>query len=130
MEFEKLIEILRERCISSGKRKQIIDGIRLLWIYKFINGMKYKKKNCYTNQQIDYSNLEQKMNNDRNWVYSSGKEIKFKITMLKSSLCDYSDAYKIVKGTILVLNIETTDGDVNNTNIKVDIWKIYNWNNV
>ena len=30
VEFEKLIEILRERCISSGKRKQIIDGIRLL----------------------------------------------------------------------------------------------------
>ena len=70
------------------------------------------------------------MNNDRNWVYSSGKEIKFKITMLKSSLCDYSDAYTIVKGTILVLNIETADGDGNNTNIKVDIWKIYNWNNV
>ena len=45
----------------------------------------------------------------RNWVeindgsrgaYNVGSQIKFKSTMLKSSLCDYSNVYILVKGTI------------------------------
>ena len=39
--------------------------------------------------------------------------------MLKSSLCDYSDAYILVKGTITVNNTAATDTDANNTNKKV-----------
>ena len=48
----------------------------------------------------------------RNWVeindeargtYSPNKQIKFKISMLRSSLCDYSDAYLLVKGNILLI---------------------------
>ena len=39
--------------------------------------------------------------------------------MLKSSLCDYSDAYIHVKGTITVNNTATADADANNTNKKV-----------
>ena len=42
--------------------------------------------------------------------------------MLKSSLCDYSDAYILVKGTISVNNTAAADA-VNNTNKKV-IFKI------
>ena len=47
----------------------------------------------------------------RNWVeindesrgaYNVDSQIKFKTTMLKSSLCDYSDAYILVKGTITI----------------------------
>ena len=64
----------------------------------------------------------------RNWVeindelrgtYSVNSQIKFKTTMLKSSLCDYSDAYILVKGTITVNNAATADADANNTNKKV-----------
>ena len=36
--------------------------------------------------------------------------------MLKSSLCDYSDAYILVKGTISVSNTAAEDTDANNTN--------------
>ena len=36
--------------------------------------------------------------------------------MLKSSLCDYSDAYILVKGTITVNNTAAADADANNTN--------------
>ena len=36
--------------------------------------------------------------------------------MLKSSLCDYSDAYILVKGTITVNNAAAADADANNTN--------------
>ena len=39
--------------------------------------------------------------------------------MLKSSLCDYSDAYIHVKGTITVNNSAAASADANNTNKKV-----------
>ena len=39
--------------------------------------------------------------------------------MLKSSLCDYSDAYILVKGTISVNNTAAEGAAVNNTNKKV-----------
>ena len=39
--------------------------------------------------------------------------------MLKSSLCDYSDAYILFKGTITVNNTAAAGADANNTNKKV-----------
>ena len=39
--------------------------------------------------------------------------------MLKSSLCDYSDAYVHVKGTITVNNTAAADADANKTNEKL-----------
>ena len=47
----------------------------------------------------------------KNWVeindesrggYATGSDIKFKTTMLRSSLCDCADAYILVKGTITI----------------------------
>ena len=35
--------------------------------------------------------------------YNVNKEIRIKTSMLRSDLCDYSDAYIVVKGTITVL---------------------------
>ena len=61
----------------------------------------------------------------KNWVeindetYSVNSQIKFKTTMLKSSLCDYSDAYILVKGTITVNDTTAADANANNTNKKV-----------
>ena len=64
----------------------------------------------------------------RNWVeinehirgaYNVNSQIKFKTTMLKSSLCDYSDAYILVKGTISVNNTAAAGAGANNTNKKV-----------
>ena len=37
-----------------------------------------------------------------NGQYSVDKNIKFKTSVLQSDLCDYSDAYIVVKGTITV----------------------------
>ena len=36
--------------------------------------------------------------------------------MLKSSLCDYSDAYVLVNGTVTVANTAAEDADANYTN--------------
>ena len=46
-------------------------------------------------------------------------KIKFKTTMLKSSLCDYSDVYILVKWTITVPNMAAADANTNNANKKV-----------
>ena len=68
----------------------------------------------------------------RNWVeindesrgaYNVNSQIKFKSTMLKSSLCDYSDAYILVKGTISVNNIAVQGAAINNNNNKKVIFK-------
>ena len=74
--------------------------------------MEYQK---ITNLLDDSSNKTSKFRT-KNWVeineesrgtYNDDKQIRFKTTMLKSSLCDYSDAYILVKGKITI----TGEGD-------------------
>ena len=86
--------------------------------------MEYQK---IANLIYDTSNQPSKFRT-KNWVeisdesrgaYNVNCQIKFKTTMLKSSLCDYSDAYILVKGTISVNNTAADDTAVNNTNKKV-----------
>ena len=64
----------------------------------------------------------------RNWVeisdesrgaYNVNSQIKFKTTMFKSSLCHYSDAYILVKGTISVNNTAAAGVAANNNDRKV-----------
>ena len=59
------------------------------------------------------------INDESRAVYTTGSDIKFKTTMLRSSLCDYSDAYILVKGNISVSNSAAADADANNTNKNV-----------
>ena len=87
--------------------------------------MEYQK---IANLLNDASNQPSKFRT-RNWVeindeargtYSPNKQIKFKTSMLRSSLCDYSDAYIFVQENITVNN--TAGGGAaaaNNTNKKV-----------
>ena len=63
------------------------------------------------------------INDESRAVYTTGSDIKFKTTMLRSSLCDYSDAYILVKGNISVSNSAAADADANNTNKNV-VFKI------
>ena len=42
------------------------------------------------------------INDESRGAYNVNSQIKFKTTMLKSSLCDYSNAYILVKGTITI----------------------------
>ena len=60
----------------------------------------------------------------RNWVNlddkSKGKydisNIRFKTSLIRPNLCDCSDVYILVKGTITVLNTAATDAAVSNAN--------------
>ena len=59
------------------------------------------------------------INDESRRAYNTASQIKFKTTMLKSSLCDYSDAYILVKGTISVNNTTAEGAAANNTNKKI-----------
>ena len=56
---------------------------------------KFRTKNCVA------------INDDVYGTYNTNSQIKFKTLILKSSLCDYSDAYILVSGTIAVSNTGT-----------------------
>ena len=58
------------------------------------------------------------INDESRRVYNVKSQIKFKSNMLNSSLCDCSDAYILVKGTLTVSNTGTTAAP-NNKNKKV-----------
>ena len=57
------------------------------------------------------------INEESRGTYNVNSQIKFKTAMLKSSLCDYSDAYILVKG--IINNTAAADGSANNTNKNV-----------
>ena len=59
------------------------------------------------------------VNEDARGTYSTGSQIKFNTSMLKSSLCDYSSVYILAKKTISVVNTTAEDADANNANEKV-----------
>ena len=64
----------------------------------------------------------------KNWVeindesrggYNVNSQMKFKTTILKFSLCDYSDAYILVEGTITVADTSDSGASTKNTSKKV-----------
>ena len=88
--------------------------------------MEYQK---ITNLLDDTTNPLSKFRT-KNWVEindeSKGRcynsNIRFKASIIRSNLCDYSDAYIFVKGTITVPNTEDAGAAVNNYN-KILIFK-------
>ena len=84
--------------------------------------MEYKKNNLLDNISNQSSNFRTKfwveINDESTGVYNTNNQIKFRTTMLKPSLCDYSNAYIIVKGTITVNDTAAADANANNVNKK------------
>ena len=79
-------------------------------IVNFLNDASNKPSKFRTRNWVE-------INDDIRGAYSPNKQIRFKTAMLRSSLCDYSDAYILVKGNIAVNN--TAGAAANNTNKKV-----------
>ena len=87
--------------------------------------MEYKK---LANLVYDASNQPSKFKT-KNWfeindesraTHNVNSQIKFQTTMLNSNLCDFSDAYILVRGNIIVNNTAAAaDADANSTNKKV-----------
>ena len=47
-----------------------------------------------------------KINDNAHGTYNNNSQIKFKTSMLKPSLCDYSGAYMLIKGTISIEQVQ------------------------
>ena len=76
---------------------------------------KFKTTNCV------------EINDDTRRTYNTSSQIKCRTSMLKSSLCDYSDAYILVKGTITIAPAPApaANPDSNNNNNKEVVFKSF-----
>ena len=68
---------------------------------------KFRTKNCV------------KVNDGSRGTYKKDNKIRFKTSMFSLSLCDYSDAYILVKGTITVKDTAVQGQPNNDTNKKI-----------
>ena len=57
------------------------------------------------------------INDDIRGAYSPNKQIRFKTAMVRSSLCDYRDAYILAKGNISVNNTAAANNTTKKSNI-------------
>ena len=60
-----------------------------------------------------------KIKDKSNGTCNTNSQIKYETAVLKSSLCNYSDRYILVKGNIAAYNTADADADANNTNKKL-----------
>ena len=71
--------------------------------------MEYKRKHMLDNESNQPSKFRTKnwveINDESRGAYTAS-DIKFKSTMLRSDLCDYADAYILVKETIAITGRE------------------------
>ena len=63
------------------------------------------------------------INDDSHGTYNTNSQVKLKTFMLRPRLCDYSDAYIFVRGTISVTNIKGTGVATINKNSKRVVFK-------
>ena len=70
-------------------------------IANLLNNESNKPSKFKTKNQVE-------INDESRGTYTSNN-IKFKTTMLRSNLCDYADAYILVKGTITITGVGDND---------------------
>ena len=96
-------DVTNERYISPEERKEVINTLRchnIIMEYQKIANLLDDNK---SNQPSKFRTKNwAEINDESRGTYNVNSQIKFKTTMLKSSLCDYSDAYILVKGTITI----------------------------
>ena len=79
--------------------------------------------NLLDNQTTEPSKFRAKnwvnINDDSRGNYDINNQIRFKTSLLKSSLCNYSDAYILIKKNMTVPNTAAAEADANNADEKV-----------
>ena len=104
----------QEIYISPEKRQQIIDDLRLFWLHiimeyqeiiNLLDTMPDKMLRFITNKWAEVHD-QSGSTDDR---YKPSKQIRSKTSMLRSDLCDFHDAYIVVKDKI---NVTRPNNDV------------------
>ena len=86
--------------IPFEKLQQIFDKFRLIW-YKITEYRNITLLENTTNQSSKFKAKNWvKMKDDVRGTYNANSQIEFKTTMLRSSLCDYTDGYIFREGII------------------------------
>ena len=62
-----------------------------------------------SNQPSKFRTINRIEINDESRGTNTGNDIRFKTTMLRSNLCDYADAYTLVKGNIAITGAGNDD---------------------
>ena len=112
--------------ILPEKRQRIIDELRsFLKMWYYCIKMEFQKITNFIDINFDNEDLPKYVT--KKWIevydqsqrnYDVNKEIRVKTSMLRSNLCDFSDAYIVVKGVIIVTKKTFTADDIeapNNT---------------
>ena len=97
---------------STWKRQQIIDDLKLFWAQKWYHciKMEFQKITNFLDTTSDDKDLPRFVT--KKWVevcdqsggnYNVNKEIRIKASTLRSDLCNFNDAYIVVKGIITVV---------------------------
>ena len=113
-------EVPKKRYISPEERQQIINELKLVQQYN--NGISTNNKfvRIASNQPSKFRTKNWvEINDESRGAYSVNRQITFKTSLLRSSLCDYGDAYTLAKGQISVNNTAAGDANANNTDKKV-----------
>ena len=71
-------------------------------IINFLDNTPTEPSNFRTNNWVE-------INDDARGTYKKNSQIRFKTSLLKSSLCDFSDTYILVNGTMKVTEAEAND---------------------
>ena len=100
-ENDRIMEETQEIIIPPEKREQLIRDSNYKMEYDKINNLLLSEDNESEKLSKFVTREYVKVNSLSN-TYNENKSIRFKTPMLRSKLCDYSDAYILVKGTITV----------------------------
>ena len=110
MEYQKIINLLDDAPNQPSK-----FGTRD-WVK-----IKDESRWTYVDDDINNNSINNNNINNKNNIYNNNNNnnnIKFKASVIRTGLCDYSDAYILVKGTVTVSNALAQSAAVNNTNKK------------
>ena len=88
--------------------------------YDKINNLLLSEDNEMSEQLSKFVTREYVRVNSLSNTYNENKSIRSRTPMLRSNLCDYSDAYILVKGTITVTAPGANNGANNIRDKKID----------
>ena len=100
------MEQIKDKKITYHQKKD--TKLLIIWdCFRYYMKMKYQKITGLLDTTSDnipkfITKIWIKVHDQSRGSYNIDKQIKFKTSMLQSDLCDYSDAYIVVKGTITV----------------------------
>ena len=111
------IEKQEEITIPPEKREEILNKLRkLLLEWNTIKYLIIKRFNCIKICVKKWVKVSDLLSDQ----YTVNKNIRFKTSMLRSNLCDYSDAYIVVKGKITVNSSNDANKIIKNLTFKIN----------